>query len=119
MQIHLPAARDIDQSLSRWLAEYPQLSAMISREAEPARALRYFGLQEWSHGRLEAALSLLSAAAALKPDAAVAWSDLGGAYYAMNRLEEARSCTLTSLDKDYAQPSAWLLLGTIQSDTRK
>ncbi len=117
MQIHLPAACDVDRSLSVWLTEYPQLKAMLSRGTEPARALRFLGLKDWSEGRLEAAICLLSAAAALGPDVPAIWSDLGGAYYAMNRLKEARTCTLISLDKDCAQPSVWLLLGTIQSDT--
>src|SRR5208282_1251867 len=31
---------------------------------------------------------------------------------------EARTCTLMSLGKNAAQPAAWLLLGTIQSDTQ-
>jgi predicted TPR repeat methyltransferase/Flp pilus assembly protein TadD len=118
MQIRLPAASDADRSFAAWFAEYPQLRAMLSHDPEPSRALRFLGLKEWSEGRLAAAIRLLTAATEFMPDIAALWSDLGGAYYAMNCLEEARTCTLISLDKDIAQPSAWLLLGTIQSETQ-
>jgi len=80
--------------------------------------LRLLGLKEWSEGRPAAAIRFLEAATKFMPDIAALWSDLGGAYYAMNSLEEARTCTLISLDKDSAQPSAWLLLATIQSETQ-
>ncbi len=113
MRIHLPAAADIPHSLLAWRAEYPQLDAMLSRNTLPAQALRFLGVQQWSDGRLEAAISLLSAAVALNPDSAAAWSDLGGVYYAMNRLEEAEACIVTSLEKDSRQSSVWQLLGTI------
>ncbi len=88
---------------------------MLNRNTPPAQALRSLGIQQWSEGRLEAAIPLLSAAVALEPDSAAIWSDLGGAYYAMNRLEEAQAGMLASLDRDSLQPSAWQLLGTIRS----
>ncbi len=133
MQIQLPAASPIDRSFDVCLANYPHLRELLGRlpkkgtlfsetgsdlggEVEAARALRFLGIKEWSEGRLEAAARLLLAAAKLTPDAALIWSDLGGVYYAMSRLEEARICTSVSLDNDSTQPSAWLLLGTIHSD---
>ncbi|MGO9484337.1 MAG: methyltransferase domain-containing protein [Rhodomicrobium sp.] len=118
MHIQLPAIAGVQHSFDAWRAEHPQLDVMLGRKTPPARALRFLGLQQWSEGRLEAAIRLLSAAAALEPDSAAIWGDLGGAYYAMNRPQEARACMATSLDKDSMQPSAWLLLGTIDSGTQ-
>ncbi len=118
MCIQLPEIADVQHSLAAWRAEYPQLELMLNRKTEPAQALRFLALQQWSEGRLEAAIRMLLAAAALAPESAVLWGDLAGAYHAMKRLEEARACTLTSLEKDNTQASAWLLLGTIHSDTQ-
>lgn len=118
MHIQLPEVAGVQQSFAAWRVEHPQLDVMLEHKTPPARALRFLGLQQWSVGRPEAAIRLLSAAAALEPDSAAIWGDLGGAYYATGRLEEAADCTLTSLAKDNMQSSAWLLLGTIHSDTQ-
>ncbi len=115
MHIRLPAVADIHQSLPAWRAEHPPLDVMLSGDTRLAQALRSTGIQQWGVGRLETAIRYLSAAAALEPECAPVWGDLAGAYYAMNRLEEAQACLLTSLDKNCMQPSAWLLLGTIRS----
>jgi predicted TPR repeat methyltransferase/Flp pilus assembly protein TadD len=118
MRIQLPAAADIHHCLTAWRAEHPQLDVMLSRSARPALALRILGIEQWSQGRLDVAVRLLSAAAGLEPEAAAVWGDLAGAYYAMNCPEEARACVLMSLDKDGRQPASWLLLATIQSHTQ-
>jgi predicted TPR repeat methyltransferase len=115
MRIQLPAAADIHHCLTAWRAEHPQLDVLLSRSTRPAQALRFLGIEQWSQGRLDVAIRLLSAAAGLEPDVAAVWGDLAGAYYAMACPDEALACILMSLDKDGGQPASWLLLATIQS----
>ena len=96
MHIQLPAVVDIHHSLPAWRVEHPQLDVMLSRDTQLARALRFIGIQQWGEGRLEVAIRHLLAAAALEPESFAVWGDLAGAYYAMNHLEEAQACLLTS-----------------------
>ena len=118
MRIQLPAPADVHRRLTVWRNEHPRLDVMLRRGTRPAQALRFLGLQQWNQSRLDTALHFLSAAAGLEPDSPAVWSDLAGAYYALNRPDEARACILMSLGKDGAQPAAWLLLATIQSHTQ-
>ncbi|HKH81746.1 MAG TPA: methyltransferase domain-containing protein [Methylovirgula sp.] len=115
MQIELPAASEIDAALAGWRAANSSLNRMFDQHPAPHEALRRFGLTLWAKGHIETAIGVLKAAIALAPEETALWNDLAGAFYASARLEEARAAQHISLEKDPAQPQAWLLLATLDN----
>lgn len=115
MQIELPAASDVDSALAGWRAVNPSLDRMFAQCPASHQALRQFGLTLWAKGQIETAIGILKAALALAPEETVLWNDLAGALYSLGRPEEARAAQRVSLEKDPAQPQAWLLMATLDS----
>ena len=115
MQIELPAAPDVDNALAGWRAANPSLNKMFEQYPTSYQALRQFGLTLWAKGQIEPAVGVLKAAIALAPAETALWNDLAGALYCLGRPEEARAAQQVSLERDPAQPQAWLLIATLDS----
>jgi predicted TPR repeat methyltransferase/Flp pilus assembly protein TadD len=115
MHIELPAVPDVDSALAGWRAANPPLDRMCAQYPASYQALRQFGLTLWAKGQIKAAIGVLKAALALAPEETVLWNDLAGALYSLGRPEEARAAQRVSLEKDSAQPQAWLLMATLDS----
>ena len=116
MQIQLPQAAEIGAALSGWRAANPVVDRMCIRYPEPHEALRHLGLSLLVQEKIDPAVGFLKAALALAPQEAALWNDLAGAFYRAGRQEEARAAQRTSLDLNPAQPQAWLLLASVESN---
>jgi predicted TPR repeat methyltransferase len=116
MQIQLPQAAEIGAALSSWRAANPVVDRMCIRYPEPHDALRHLGLSLLLQDKIDPAVGFLKAALALAPQEAALWNDLAGAFYRAGQQEEARAAQRTSLDLNPAQPQAWLLLASVESN---
>lgn len=116
MQIELPQAAEIDAALLGWRAANPVVDRMCIRYPEPQHALRHLALSLLTQGKIEPGVGFLKAALALAPQETILWNDLAGAFYRAGRQEEARAAQRISLDLNPAQPQAWLLLASVESN---
>lgn len=113
MGLALPSAADVALSLDGWSGEYPLLKSLMSRETHPAKALRYVGLRLCEGGITDTVVDMFTAAAALAPENAGLWNDLGTALQATGRTAEAVECILASLQLNPWHAQAWAFLGLL------
>ncbi len=119
MAFTLPAPAEVEGAVAALRAMHRPLDLLLAQQVPTDKALRRFGLGLWQAGQAAAAVHVLTAAAALAPDAAVIWCDLANAFYATGRQEDAQASIEISLAKDAAQPHGWLLLATILNGAHK
>lgn len=106
---------EIAARISAWRAANAQLDALFREDAQPARALRRLALTHWAAGDPRLASTILATAAALSPDTAALWLDLGFTLQAVADHAGAARVFERSLALDPAPARAWLGLAIASS----
>lgn len=112
----------IAASIASWRNASPALDALLKAGTEPPEALRRLALTLWSAGDPTAASAMLTVAAALAPECAPLWLDLGHTLQGVGDLGEALACLTYALALDSTPARAWLALAVIANelgDTRR
>jgi predicted TPR repeat methyltransferase len=109
-------AAEITSRIAAWRAANRPLDALFLQETPPADALRRFGLTHWAAGNPRAASVVLATAAAIAPDDAALWLDLGSTLHAAGDAAEARSVFERALALDPAPARAWLGLALVANE---
>ena len=106
-------AAEIGSRIASWRAASAPLDALFLQGIAPAAALRRFGLTHWSMNNVHAASAILAVAAALAPDDAALWLDLGSTLHACGQAAEARPVFERALALDRGLARAWLGLALV------
>jgi predicted TPR repeat methyltransferase len=106
-------AAEIGSRIASWRAASAPLDALFLQGVPPAAALRRFGLTHWSMNNVRAASAILAVAAALAPDDAALWLDLGSTLHASGEAAEARPAFERALALDSGLARAWLGLALV------
>ncbi len=106
-------AAEIASRIAAWRATNKPLDALFLQQTPPADALRRFGLTHWAAGNPRAASIVLATAAAIAPDDAALWLDLGSTLHAAGDAAEARSVFDRTLALDPTLARAWLGLALV------
>jgi predicted TPR repeat methyltransferase len=106
-------AAEIGSRIASWRAASAPLDALFLQGVAPAAALRRFGLTHWSMNNVRAASAILAVAAALAPDDAALWLDLGSTLHASGEAAEARPAFERALALDSGLARAWLGLALV------
>ncbi|MGD0642088.1 MAG: tetratricopeptide repeat protein, partial [Roseiarcus sp.] len=109
-------AAEIASRIAAWRAGNRPLDALFLQQTAPADALRRFGLTHWAAGNPRAASVVLATAAAIAPDDAALWLDLGSTLHAAGDAAEARSVFERALALDPAPARAWLGLALVANE---
>lgn len=109
-------AAEITARIGAWRAGNRPLDALFLQRTPPADALRRFGLTHWAAGNAKAASVVLATAAAIAPDDAALWLDLGSTLHAAGEAPEARSVFERAIALDPAPARAWLGLALVAND---
>ncbi|MGO4870515.1 MAG: tetratricopeptide repeat protein [Roseiarcus sp.] len=115
-------AAQIASRIAAWRAANRQLDVLFLQATPPADALRRFGLTHWAAGNPRAASLVLATAAAMAPNDAALWVDLGSTLHAAGDAVEARSVFERALALNPAPARAWLALALVAnalSDKRR
>lgn len=113
MVIALPSASEVESSIESWSGQYPLLKSLIDQGTHPAKALRYIGLRLCENGVTDTVVRMFMAAAALAPEDAALWNDLGTVLQATGRTDEAIGCIQASLQMNPWRPQTWAFLGLL------
>jgi predicted TPR repeat methyltransferase len=106
-------AAEIASRIASWRAASAPLDTLFLQGIPPAAALRRFGLTHWSMNNVRAASAILAVAAALAPNDAALWLDLGSTLHASGEAAEARPVFERALALDSRLPRAWLGLALV------
>jgi predicted TPR repeat methyltransferase len=106
-------AAEIGARIASWRAASAPLDALFLQGVPPAAALRRFGLTHWSMNNVRAASAILAVAAALAPNDAALWLDLGSTLHACGEAAEARPAFERALALDAGLARAWLGLALV------
>jgi predicted TPR repeat methyltransferase len=106
-------AAEIGSRIASWRAASAPLDALFLQGVPPAAALRRFGLTHWSMNNARAASAILAVAAALAPNDAAIWLDLGSTLHACGEAAEARPAFERALALDSGLARAWLGLALV------
>ena len=106
-------AAEIGARIASWRAASAPLDALFLQGIPPAAALRRFGLTHWSMNNVRAASAILAVAAALAPNDAALWLDLGSTLHASGETAEARPVFERALALDSGLARAWLGLALV------
>ena len=106
-------AAEISLRIASWRAASAPLNALFLQGIPPAAALRRFGLTHWSMNNVRAASAVLAVAAALAPNDAALWLDLGSTLHASGEAADARSAFERALALDSGLARAWLGLALV------
>ena len=106
-------AAEIGSRIASWRAASAPLDALFLQGVPPAAALRRFGLTHWSMNNARAASAILAVAAALAPNDAALWLDLGSTLHACGEAAEARPAFERALALDPGLARAWLGLALV------
>jgi len=106
-------AAEIGARIASWRAASAPLDALFLQGVPPAAALRRFGLTHWSMNNVRAASAILAVAAALAPNDAALWLDLGSTLHACGEAAEARPAFERALALDSGLARAWLGLALV------
>lgn len=109
-------AAEIALRIEAWRAASQPLDALLLQNVPAAQALRRFGLTHWTAGNPRAASIALATAAAIAPDDAPLWFDLGFTLHAAGDAAEARSVFERALALDPAPARGWLGLALAAKD---
>lgn len=109
-------AAEITARIAAWRAANRPLDALFLQRTPPADALRRFGLTHWAAGNPKAASVVLATAAAIAPDDAALWLDLGSTLHAAGEAAEARSAFERTIALDPELARAWLGLALVAND---
>jgi predicted TPR repeat methyltransferase len=101
-------AAEIAARIATWRAANKPLDSLFLQQTPPAQALRRFGLTHWAAGNPRAASIVFATAAAIAPDDAALWLDLGSTLHAAGRVAEARVVFERALLLDPTPARAWL-----------
>ena len=99
-------ASEIAERIAGWRAGNRQLDALFLADAPPAQALRRLALTHWSAGDPRTASVVLATAAALSPDSAPLWLELGFTLQAIGDRSDAREAFERSVALDPASARA-------------
>ena len=106
-------AIEIGSRIASWRAASAPLDALFLQGIPPAAALRRFGLTHWSMNNVRAASAILAVAAALAPNDAALWLDLGSTLHACGEAIDARPAFERALALDSGLARAWLGLALV------
>jgi len=106
-------AAEIGSLIASWRAASAPLDSLFLQGIPPAAALRRFGLTHWSMNNVRAASAILAVAAALAPNDAALWLDLGSTLHASGEATEARPAFERALALDSGLARAWLGLALV------
>ena len=106
-------AAEIGSRIAAWRAANARLDALFLQGVAPAAALRRFGLTHWSMNNARAASAIFAVAAALAPNDAALWLDLGSTLHACGDAAEARPAFERALALDSGLARAWLGLAMV------
>ena len=106
-------AAEIGSRIASWRAASAPLDALFLQGIPPAAALRRFGLTHWSMNNVRAASAILAVAAALAPNEAALWLDLGSTLHASGEAADARPAFERALALDLGLARAWLGLALV------
>lgn len=106
-------AAEIASRIASWRAASAPLDTLFLQGIPPAAALRRFGLTHWSMNNVRAASAILAVAAALAPNDAALWLDLGSTLHASGEAAEARPVFERALALDSGLARAWLGLALV------
>jgi predicted TPR repeat methyltransferase len=109
-------AGEIAARIAAWRAGNPQFDALLREDAPPAQALRRLALTQWAAGHPRVASMILATAAALSPDSAPLWQELGFTLQAIGERSDAREAFERSLALDPAPARAWLGLAMLANE---
>ena len=109
-------AHEIAARIAAWRSASPPLDGLFLQNVPPADALRRFGLTHWTAGNPQAAAIALATAAALAPDDAPLWLDLGFTLHATGEAAQARSVFERALALDPTSARGWLGLALVAKD---
>ena len=115
-------AAEIGARIASWRAASAPLDALFFQGDPPAAALRRFGLTHWSMNNVRAASAILAVAAALAPNDAALWLDLGSILHASGEAADARPAFERALALNSGLARAWLglaLVATMRSMTAR
>jgi predicted TPR repeat methyltransferase len=109
-------AGEVAARIAAWRASNVQFDALFYEKTPPAQALRRLALTQWAAGYPRIASVVLATAAALSPDSAPLWQELGFTLQAIGERFDAREAFERSLALDPAPPRAWLGLAMLASE---
>ncbi len=110
----IPTAPVAAQTITEWAASYPTLAALLESGLAPAQAALRWGLQLLKASAAADAILVFRAAAALDPNDASIWTNLGVALDRTGASAEAALCLLRALTLAPQQADTWLLLGVVR-----
>ena len=110
----IPTAQKAADSIVAWRSIAPALSELLAAGLSPADAALRWGLELLKANQNGDAATVFRAAAALRPDDAALWTNLGVALDRTQESAPAAACLTRSLELQPHQPDTWLLLGIIR-----
>jgi predicted TPR repeat methyltransferase len=115
MTVHVspPKIHELPDAVAAWRADYPKFGALIDEAAPPFKALRLLGLALWADQRLDEAVNVLTASAALAPHEPRILGELGSLLCMVDRKVEALRYLTRSLEMDPNQIHVWLNVAAI------
>jgi len=109
-------AGEVAARIAGWRASNRQFDALLHEKTPPAQALRRLALTQWSAGYPRIASVILATAAALSPDSAPLWQELGFTLQAIGEQFDAREAFERSVAIDPAPARAWLGLAMLANE---
>ena len=109
-------AATVAARIAAWRAASPPLDSLLQQGTPPAHALRRFGLTHWTAGNTAAASIALTTAAAIAPNDAPLWLDLGFTLHAAGEKAQARLVFERALVLDPAPARGWLGLALVAKE---
>ena len=107
---------EIAARIAAWRSGNRQLDALFRENTPPAQALRRLALTVWAAGDPRAASMILATAAAISPDSAVLWQELGFTLQAIGERSDALEAFERSLALDPVPARAWLGLAMLANE---
>lgn len=110
------ASEHIEARVAAWRASHSGFDAILREGAPVEQGLRRLALTHWTHGNPRLASLILSTAAAVAPEAAEIWLDLGFTLQAIGDREHARSAFAEAVWLASDNANAWLALGVVDNE---
>jgi len=111
-------ATEIAARIAAWRAANRAFDALLRENVPPAQASRRLALTCWAAGDPRLASIILATAAALAPNEAPIWLDLGSTLHAVGNHAHAVAALERAVALDPATARAWLALAVVSNERR-
>jgi predicted TPR repeat methyltransferase len=110
-----PSLEEVGQIVAALRQSSKDFETLFLRYANPAKALRHYGLVLWQAALVRDAVAAFQAAVTLDSENPDLWYDLAGAFNALDDAGSAESCVRMALHYNPRNAHAWFLLGNLKN----